>query len=378
MFNGKSAMKHLQIRLFESQRIIPVEVGNGLASSLRQFIGDHFSGYGLFVITDQRVQALHGETLGEISAGWPGPARVVSIPPGEQEKSIPRWQWLVSQLLTAGAGRDSLLVAAGGGVIGDLAGFVAATLNRGVPYLHLPTTLLAQVDASIGGKVGINHPLGKNLIGSFYQPVAIFTDVRFLRTLPDIEFASGLGEVFKYAFALDGRLLDFLEQEKKAIMNREPEALEELVGWCVQLKIEVVEKDEKEAGLRSLLNFGHTVAHALERLSEYRLHHGLAVMAGMQVAMVLSHQKFQYPLASLERFRQLMADYRIPVVSLAVFTADQVWEALQSDKKARGGQPRFTLLDANHQPSLFVAVTEEEFTHAFQQVQAVCESASGV
>lgn len=365
-------MRHLKIRLSEGRRTIPVQVGSGLISGLKHFIDQHFSGHRLFVITDRQVSALHGKALSELTAG----REVIAIPPGEQEKSIERWQWLIGQLLGAGAGRDSLLIAAGGGVIGDLTGFVAATLNRGVPFIQLPTTLLAQVDASIGGKVGINHPLGKNLIGAFYQPAAVFTDVHFLKTLPEVEFASGLGEVFKYAFTLDARLITFLEQQQAAVCRRDPAALENLVSRCIALKLSVVEQDEKEAGVRSLLNFGHTAAHALERLAEYGLHHGLAVMAGMQVAIQLSHQKFNYPLSALDRLRHLMALYQIPPIRLGRFPAEQVWEALQTDKKARGGQPRFTLLGPDNEPRLFVPVTKEEFIHAFQQIQIVCESAS--
>ncbi|MBN2364770.1 MAG: 3-dehydroquinate synthase, partial [Calditrichaeota bacterium] len=257
-----------------------------------------------------------------------------------------------------------ILLALGGGVTGDLVGFVAASLHRGIPLIHLPTSIIAQVDSSIGGKVGINHPRGKNLLGNFHQASAVFIHPQFLQTLPEIEFINGMAEVIKYAVTLDATLWDLLEAEHGQILDRKPDILEQIIRRSVELKIQVVEKDEKESEYRSLLNFGHTVGHAIEQLSQYQMKHGFAVAAGMLVAGVLSHQLMGYPASHLKRLRKTLNLFKLDDVKISKYALIDIWETIQTDKKARRKQPRFTLLDSNGQPLLFQAVSREALRNA--------------
>ncbi len=224
---------------------------------------------------------------------------------------------------------------------------------------------MAQVDSSIGGKVGINHPEGKNLIGAFYQPEAIFVDLEFLRTLPEEEFLNGMAEVIKYAITLDDDLWDLIENETGNILNCDARILETLVARCIQLKVNIVAQDEKEAGYRSVLNFGHTVGHALEKLSSYQIKHGFAISAGMKIEAHLSQKLLGFPNAKVERLQKTLQMYQLDSVSPGDFSIDQIWEAMLSDKKVRRQSPRFTLLNRTSQPELFYPVQKKELENVF-------------
>jgi len=234
--------------------------------------------------------------------------------------------------------------------------------------VHLPTSLLAQVDSSIGGKTGVNHPAGKNLIGAFYQPQAIFCDVKFIDTLPDDEFISGMGEVIKYAVTLDDELWGWLEKERQAILDREPRTLQKVIERCAKLKIKIAESDEKEAGLRSILNFGHTVGHAIEQLSEYRLKHGFAVAAGMFVAAKLSERYLNYPKERAKRLENLLQSYHLNRVDFSDFKINEIWESMLSDKKTRQQIPRFSLMNASNQPELFYPIEKRELENVLGSI----------
>ena len=238
-----------------------------------------------FVVSSPLVWKLHGARLAR-SARKLEP---ILIPDGERNKQLPTVSRVYDALVKATADRSSTLITFGGGVIGDMAGFAASTYLRGIPLVHIPTTLLAQVDSSIGGKVGVNHPLGKNLIGSFFQPHAVLVDPSVLGTLPRREFRAGLYEVIKYGMTSSASLFDRVGRERKAIFDREPAALMPIIAESCRIKASVVAQDEKESGIRRILNFGHTAGHAIEAVTKYkRFRHGEAVAYGMLVAAQLS------------------------------------------------------------------------------------------
>lgn len=357
-------MPALQLKLKSSLHSIPYFIGHSLREPVVQLLHHQFPHHCIFVIADSNISNIYGEQIVEMLSVHQGYREILSFPAGEPSKSREWKRTLEDRLLEKKAGRDTVLLAIGGGVTGDLAGFVAATLHRGVPLIHLPTSLLAQVDSSIGGKVGINHPMGKNLLGAFYHPEAVFTDTEFLKTLPEEEYRNGLAEIVKYAVILDAPLWRWLETEQAKILNRNTRVLLEMISRCVELKIQVVEKDEKETRYRSILNFGHSVGHAVEKLSHYQVKHGFAVAAGMRIAAKLSHQLLGYSEDKVQRLTHLLTAYEINQVNLPDYPPDEIWTALHNDKKSLRQKPRFTLLDADGKPALFHPVSREEFYRA--------------
>ncbi len=358
-------MTQLTIRLTERLREIPVWITRGDVTPLTALLSQQFANYQVIAIADEQVaraQAGFLELLGSHVSNF----QVITFPAGENSKSRQQKAALEDQLFALGAGRDTVMLAVGGGVTGDLAGYVAATYQRGVPLIQVPTSLLAQVDSSIGGKVGINHPRGKNLIGAFYQPAAILADVTTLRTLPEEEFVNGLAEVIKYAITLSPELSHLLKEQRNAVLNREERVLETVVRLSMEQKIRVVEADEKESGYRSILNFGHTVGHALESLSHYQLKHGFAVAEGMRVALRLSHRLLGYPASQVAFYEKLMDDYGFSVQFLPRYSVDDIWQVILSDKKVRQKQPHFTLMKTPTEPALFVPVEKKELENVLQ------------
>ncbi len=271
------------------------------------------------------------------------------IPAGEGSKNLFTAAFQFDRLADINADRQTLVVAVGGGVVGDLAGFVASTYNRGLPLFMVPTTLLAMVDSSVGGKVGINHPKGKNLIGAFHQPVGVWIDPAFLSTLPEREFRSGLAEVVKYGVILDPALLDFLEWESTRILIRDPSAIRHLVKRSCELKASVVEKDEREeTGLRAILNFGHTFAHAFETVGGYgNWLHGEAVSAGMVCAARLAERVGRIGPELGARLTTLLNRFDLPTATNREWSVNALLNAMRKDKKAEAGQLRFVLPKAS-------------------------------
>lgn len=359
-------MQTIRLHIKTPTTDIPIYTGRNLWNHIKGFLGQHFPNHSIFVISDSNVSRLYAERifyeLGMLSTFKEN----ITFPAGEQNKN--RWQKekLEDQLLKNKAGRDSVIIAVGGGVTGDLAGFVAATYLRGIPLFHLPTSLIAQVDSSIGGKVGVNHLQGKNLIGAFYQPQAVYADLEFLQTLPEEEFLNGMAEVIKYAVALDDELWLLIENNEQEIMNRDSKVFEKMILRCIELKINVVEKDEKERGYRSILNFGHTAGHAIEKLSDFKIKHGYAISAGMKIAAQLSQQLLGFPKTKMQRLMEMLNRYHLNTVSLNDFHIDQIWEAMLTDKKARQQTPRFTLLKNTRHQELFYEVRKEDFENAFR------------
>lgn len=270
---------------------------------------------------------------------------VAVVPPGEASKSIAGAAGLYDELVTMRADRHTAVVAVGGGVVGDLAGFAAATYARGIPLLMVPTTLLAQVDSSVGGKVGVNHPGAKNVIGAFHQPSGVWVDTETLRTLPDRELRCGLAEVVKYGVILDSEFFDELEVQVEAILARDPKALRSIVARSCRLKAMVVERDEREeTGLRAVLNFGHTIGHAVEAVAGYDgpYQHGEAVALGMVAEARLAGRLGWIGLEVVERIERLLVRLGLPTAAPGL-DADRLIDAMTRDKKNRGGRIRFVL-----------------------------------
>jgi 3-dehydroquinate synthase len=302
-------------------------------------------GGGVAIVTNEVVAPLH---LAKVKAGLQGAARIAEIlvPDGEQAKTWPTLDRVFDALLAARIGRDGLIVALGGGVVGDLAGFAAAVYQRGVAYLQVPTTLLAQVDSSVGGKTAINHPRGKNMIGAFHQPRAVIADVAALDTLPARELRAGLAEVIKHAVALDVPFLEWLEQNIGKLVARERDALTYAVRRCIELKADLVAADERESGARALLNFGHTFGHAIEAATGYGAWlHGEAIAAGMVMAAELSVRAGLIGRSDAARVKALLASAGLPVAAPAI-PPERLMELMAGDKKAAQGKVRFVLLES--------------------------------
>jgi 3-dehydroquinate synthase len=316
------------------------------------------------VVADDRVTP-HAEAVAS-SLGQAGLRTALqTVPSGEASKCLAVASGLYDALAELRADRHTLVVAVGGGVVGDLAGFVAATFNRGLPLLMVPTTLLALVDSSVGGKVGVNHPRGKNLIGAFHQPAGVWIDTAFLATLPDREYRSGLAEVVKYGVILDPDLFAYLEAHADDVLARRPEAVRHVVARSCQLKAAVVEKDERETtGLRAVLNYGHTFAHAFETVAGYGTWlHGEAVAAGMVCASRLAERRGLIAQELTQRQERLLARLGLPTAPGA-WPAEELTRVMRSDKKAVAGQLRFVLPVRLGEVRLFDDVSETDVIQA--------------
>lgn len=296
------------------------------------------------VITDRTVAGLYGSEVSDSLKRAGLQTALIDIPPGEETKTLPQAGRLYSALVAAGLDRGSLVVALGGGVVGDLAGFVAATYMRGVPYLQVPTTLLAMVDSSVGGKVAVDLPEGKNLVGAFYQPRLVLIDPETLRTLPQREVRAGLAEVVKYGVILDAHFFAYLEEHAERLLALEPAVTVAVIRRCCELKAQVVQQDEREAGLRAILNYGHTFAHALEAVTGYRrFRHGEAVARGMVAASLLAEELGMVTEEVTRRQVSLLRRLGLEVAMPEDLSAEELMAAFGRDKKARSGRLRVVL-----------------------------------
>lgn len=299
----------------------------------------------VLIVTDRHVAEHYLDRIETtLAAHRPG---TLILPPGEPAKTLENWRRVLDALVEHGAQRDATIVALGGGVIGDLAGFAAASYMRGIRVVQVPTTLLAQVDASIGGKTGVNLPAGKNLVGAFHQPERVLIDPTTLATLDGREFRAGLAEVVKYGAIRDAAFLDRLEAEAPGLLDRQAEALTSAILCAARHKVEIVAADEREAGQRALLNFGHTFGHALEAETGYtRFLHGEAVAIGMAQATTLSARLGDLADADAERLIHLLERLELPTRRPADVSPDALAARMQLDKKNRDGRVRLVLLDA--------------------------------
>src|ERR1700733_1468208 len=322
------------------QRSYPIFIGAGLIERAELY-DQYILGRDVLLVSNTTVAPLYAASL----AGALLQRRIVEaiLPDGEAHKTLANVARLIDVLVANRFGRDCTLVALGGGVVGDSAGFAAATYQRGVAYLQVPTTLLAQVDSSVGGKTGVNHPGGKNLIGAFHQPKAVLADVRTLATLPQRELRAGLAEVFKYGLICDAPFFDWLERNLDALLARDTNALMHVIRRSCEIKAQIVGHDEYERGERALLNLGHTFAHAIEAVTGYnRWLHGEAVGAGLLIAATFSHECGLMAGSDVERIKRLLERTGLPV-DVRDVTITAAVEHMKMDKKVQGGRIRLVV-----------------------------------
>ena len=322
-----------------------IRIGPGLLAQAGRWLKESgFSGK-LVIITDHTVKRLYGDSLGQRLNEEGFSVITLLVPEGEEQKSLETAGRLYGELTASYAERSTPILALGGGVIGDLAGFVAATYCRGVPLIQIPTTLLAQVDSSIGGKVAVDHGQLKNTIGAFYQPRLVIADTDTLRTLPASEMANGLAEVIKSAAIRNEAFFTFLENNLERVKSLDGAALEEVVFQTTKIKAEVVGKDEKESGLRGILNYGHTIGHAVESLSDFKLGHGEAVAIGMVAAARISNKMGMLSKNGLVRLKEVIELAGLPT-KMPNLKVEDVVQIMKHDKKVQQDKIRFVLLKA--------------------------------
>ncbi len=356
-----------RVRVAVAGRDYPVVVGRELLEDAGELLPELHSAERAFVVADEAVAARYLAPLVAGLAGRDIACVHLGVPEGEQAKSVQMMTALQRQLATQEAHRDDLVVALGGGAVGDLAGFVAATYMRGVPFVQVPTTLTAMVDAAIGGKTAVNLPEGKNLVGAFHQPVAVLADVATLATLPERDYRSGLAEVAKYGLALDLELLRELETDPGPVLRRDPDALERLVARCVRAKAAVVGEDERDTGGRLFLNYGHTLGHALERLESFGgRSHGEGVAIGMVFAARLAELLGRASTGLAARHIRLLSSLGLETDG-PLPPADEILSAFRVDKKYRAGV-RFVLLEDVGRPVMVDSVPEDALREALGAV----------
>lgn len=338
-------MSELTINLGNYTYSIFIEVDS--FSDAAKEIVRHCNANNCIIITDENVAVHYSDKLIDALATNGAKTHLYKITPGEQSKSLLTAEQIYTWMLANRFHRDAVIIALGGGVVGDLAGFIAATYLRGIRWIQIPTTLVAQVDSSVGGKVGVNHPLAKNSIGAFYQPQLVWIDPMTLNTLPQREIHNGLAEVIKYGLILDLKFFDFLETHVNEILAlQDQKKLIHVIQTCCRLKAMVVEKDERETDFRRVLNFGHTIGHALENITEYRyFRHGEAVAWGMLAAAAMSKAKLTLSDDQFARIQNVIHLLEKPALPNDI-TKDRILHAIQSDKKVTNEGLKFVLLES--------------------------------
>jgi 3-dehydroquinate synthase len=335
-------MKTLHVDL--ASRSYPIYIGTNLLEQAALFEPHLKSSTTVFIVSNTTVAPLYAKTLMSTLSQLGKTVRLLELPDGESFKDWQHLQLIFDELLAHGADRQSMIIALGGGVVGDMAGFGAASFMRGIRFIQVPTTLLAQVDSSVGGKTGINHPLGKNMIGAFHQPVAVIADLNTLRTLPPRELSAGLAEVIKHGAIADADFLDWIEANTGALLACDTDAMAHAVLRSCEIKSAVVSADEREGGIRATLNFGHTFGHAIESGLGYgEWLHGEAVGCGMVMAADLSARLGQISKIDAERLKRIIASMHLPIAPPKL-GSQRFMELMQVDKKTEAGQIRYITL----------------------------------
>lgn len=355
-------------------RSYDIHIGEDLLKNT-ELLRSKIKGRQVFVVTNTTIAPLYLDllltSLKGLEIDW------ISIPDGERFKTLETFETIISAMLKKRHNKNTTLIALGGGVVGDIAGYVAASYQRGVPYLHIPTTLLSQVDSSVGGKTAVNHPLGKNMIGAFYQPEAVFIDVNTLQTLPERELKAGMAEVIKHGAIADSIFFHWLENNLMQLMALDRAPLIDAIKRNCEIKSAVVSSDEKEKGRRALLNFGHTFGHAIEKLLGYgHWLHGEAVGAGMVMAADLSCRLGYLDYAAGQRIRDLIARAGLPVKLTHNIDPERLMDAMAVDKKADDSGLRFVLLKALGEAELVAGVPDDKLKETLHNADALCEPQS--
>lgn len=318
-------------------------IGENILAQFAKFVEEKYADHQLVVITDENVYENQWSNF--IKYIDEKKIHLIINKPGEESKSREVKNRIDDELLSKQFSRKTLIIGFGGGVVGDLAGYVAATYKRGVPVVQVPTSLLSMVDSSVGGKTGINTKYGKNLIGAFWQPSAVFADIEMLKTLPQEEYLNGFAECVKMALILDDKLFEYMESKPEAIIRRESETVKHIIKRCVELKREVVNLDTREKGIRQILNFGHTIGHAMETLSHYGIKHGFGVSIGMAVELKMSQLTGDITKKDFDRVIDFFEKMALPHQVPADFSFDEIMKVMLSDKKVEKGIAMYVLLD---------------------------------
>lgn len=346
----KSSMIKLSVNILRNEDLsYPIYIGRGILKVLEDEI-NRLSPTSLVVITDSNVYKLHWKSFEGKLEKIGIPYYLIVIPSGEKYKNRDTKEFIENRMLEDGIDRKGVVVALGGGVIGDIAGFVAATYHRGINFIQIPTTLLAMVDSSIGGKVAVDTPYGKNTIGAFHQPKVVIIDTLFIDTLPDVQFRNGLVEILKHSLIKDREFYEFLVKNRVLIMHRDDIYMSEIIRRSCEIKKDVVEKDEKETGLRKILNFGHTVGHAIESFYNYRILHGLAVSVGIVVESLISFKLGILPEDEYKKVLELLRLFDLPVsfrdlgIRLNEKSISKIVELMKGDKKSLAKEIKMSLI----------------------------------
>ena len=349
-------------------RSYPIWIEKELLTKLHELLKPMNQGQKWVIFSQNEIISLYGNSLykGLISAGFQ--VELVVLPDGEKAKSLNELEGIFSQLIGMGCDRSSTFLALGGGVVGDATGFIAGTFMRGVDYIQIPTTLLAMVDSSIGGKTGVNLPDGKNLVGAIWQPKAVVIDIELLKSLQEREITSAMGEVLKYGAILDRNLFEVVAEKLNDILNlSKPELLTEVIGRCAKLKADVVVEDEREGGKRRILNFGHTIGHALETHFGFEtLRHGEAVAYGMLAAGKLSNEDGRLEIEDFELLQTTIK--KLPLPKLPEFDAENILKIMQRDKKVKDRKINFVLLEAIGKTVIVDSIEKESIIKAMESL----------
>jgi len=361
-------MIHHQIDVELGDRTYPLYTGSEMVSSFAPVCRTHGISDSVVIVTDANVARYHLQPILRNLLHHKFEPMVITIPAGESQKNLRRAAAIFSEMLKKRVPRSAAIVALGGGVIGDLAGFVAATYQRGITLVHVPTTMLAQVDSSIGGKVAVNLPLGKNMVGAFYQPAFVWIDAEYLKTLPMREVVCGLGEVIKYGLIRDARLFEFLESHIDEILRLETETMMHVQTSCAAMKARIVSQDERETGVRVILNCGHTIGHGLESAGRYKvLKHGEAILLGMIAEGMIARDMNLLDSKSCERLAALI--HRVPMkVKLSSLKLKDITSAMGRDKKRTATSLRFVLPRAIGEVNVVDDVPQKLIQSAVRQI----------
>lgn len=364
-------MRSLKVNLDKSTALsYEIYIGKGILDRMVLLVAKHFKASRYVIITDSNVNPLYGEKARSFFHDAGLTASLIEIPAGEAYKNMSTLVDVAGRLLDLGADRETVLIALGGGVVGDLTGFIASVYMRSVPYIQIPTTLVGQVDSSIGGKTAVDLPQGKNLLGTFYQPGAVFADLDFLETLPEKEFENGLAEIIKYGVIEDEKMFRRLEEDMEAVRSRDSAELIKIIETCCRIKKSIVEIDEKEQGLRKILNFGHTLGHALEAVSDYSLAHGEGVALGMVAAAKLSAKLQHLPEWEAERLQHVIARAGLPVNIPDPLDLETVVGRLKMDKKKKDNKIHFVLIKNIGMPFVSASVGESMIYDVLEEMKA--------
>ncbi len=359
-----------KVKLSLENKSYDIFVGNSILKELPKKINSNKLKRNFFIVVDESVERFHKDYINAVISQLNGRAFVYILKSGENSKSYKELNKIYSALLENNFGRDSLLIGIGGGVTGDLSGYAAATYMRGIQLIHIPTTLLADVDSAIGGKTGINFETKKNIVGAFYQPKFVLIDSHFLNSLPEEEFKSGMGEIIKNAFLSGPDLFDYLSKNMKKIFLHDEKVIRKIISESVKIKASVVSQDERESGLRKILNLGHTFAHAIETDLNFRIKHGEAVVAGIICALFLSNKVGLLDKNQLDKFLTLPLKINLPD-SLKKLNIKRMYEAMKVDKKNRGDNIKFVLVSDLGKILIDVSASRKDVFESIEKMQKI-------